>query len=364
MNPNNFNQAKKSISSGVNPVQSEARRQHAGVGYVVLSREVVRNEYVENCYRNNALTIRTDKGEIIKNCFVDKNAWQHIKFPTTNQDVGSSVVWLNIPTLNRCVIVAVLNKKNEVLESVSENTISIGGTSDAGLARLLVDKDLGIISLFTNSSLEGSGFNIKILNEDFMGLLKAHVQGDIVFEAEGVLSVNTTKSIELCVSDDTIDDKSTTVKVVKGEGIYVNDEFGNIIEITSAGVKVIDIQNNQINLNKDGTTVSDDFGNTVKLDTNGITEYVKDYNKGINLVSKANENDKTEATLYKPLEKVLQDALNNQKQICNLLSTLTVVVNTGVINPALGQQFSQLSTQIEQQEQNIQNIKSKTVKLT
>src|ERR1700677_2713071 len=113
---------KEALTDGISSVQNPAQRPVSGYGYVILSRQYSRSDYIERCLRNNLLTILTDKDDIIVDCYVGENVWNYIKFPKTIRTKGSCVIWMCAPNSNRATVIATVTKRNELQQLRSENS--------------------------------------------------------------------------------------------------------------------------------------------------------------------------------------------------------------------------------------------------
>ena len=84
-----------------------------GVGYVVIPENVEDiGDYVNQCYRNNQLTISAEGYGVISYVKVAQNVMPYIKFPNNEQGKGSLVVWVRESFYNRPIIVAILADNN------------------------------------------------------------------------------------------------------------------------------------------------------------------------------------------------------------------------------------------------------------
>lgn len=367
-----FNRAKDRLSDGTNPVSYPSNRLHSGIGYVVLSREVDREQYISNCYRNNILTIRTNSGEIIKDCFVSKDVWNSIEFPQSNKDVGSCVVWLNIPIQNKCVIIASLNRKEEVLPQNDVNLSSTGRRSDGTIAEVQYNGNTGAINI--NSDIgdseggEGNGVFIKVNNLNQLGSFKAYIQGEIDFESESQITYKAAGSIELFVGNEEQNDKVTVFRIINDNKVELLDEFGNLWQTDEDGMRFIDRNLNRFDMSDDGNEIGDNFDNEILTDKDGVHVSVKDLTKTIDLIAESNKDDKDGAVLFTPVKDLLNNILDKMTEICNQISSAQTINPVGgsplTLYPTSIVTFQQLSSSIAEMKATVEQIKSKTVKLT
>ena len=97
--------AKIEINRGANSCIGQA-----GIGYIVIPDNETREEYINNCYYSCTVTIDGGYGySFIENVPIPLEVLQKIKFPLTEDKVGSRVIWMRENTFNRPVIVAILN---------------------------------------------------------------------------------------------------------------------------------------------------------------------------------------------------------------------------------------------------------------
>ncbi len=239
----------KPLSDGVNRVQThDAIRKVCGVGFVVLSSDMSKAEYVAKCYKNNVLTIMTDRNEIIQDCYVSREVWQYIKFPNNKNQKGSMVFWVNPPQENKPYLISVINKRDEVLDSRQENSFCYKRTSDNGSTTIL-GLDNGILKfLLSGESDLDSKLIINILNSINKASLRAYIQGNVDLECDDTLTIKVKTGTKIQIIDEDDNTKQANISYLLGEGFKYIDEF-----------------NNEIDVNKDGGDIIVDKGKKVKI---------------------------------------------------------------------------------------------------
>lgn len=204
------------ISNGIDKVRHPAIRNTAGTGYVVLNTGLEKEDYIRNCYRNSTLSIITENNEIIKNVIVSKEVWQYIEFPNDIKERGSCVVWLNIHTKNKPVILAVINKKDQLNEIQTANSFKLDRNNKNNNSSVSIEGlgDKGVFNLITSGDDENeSEVNIKIINSNAKGKFDLLVQGGIAIEADDNAKIKLKNDLEIEIKDEQDKTKSMSFKM-------------------------------------------------------------------------------------------------------------------------------------------------------
>lgn len=224
----------------MNKITHDAPRKACGVGYVVLSVEQDRDNYVSSSFRNNRLTIVTEDNEVIKNCFVAKNVWQSIVFPDDAKGRGSAVLWVNVPHQNKVVIMDTIVKKDELNSIQTEHQFKMERLVEDKVVTISGDGYNGRLTIVTKGNGGGEGeVYMRVLNSDEVGLFNVYVQGTIAFEAERELNFRAGRAATTIIRDDANDGKFGKISYVLGDGFVLLDEFNQTIKTNKAGITAI-----------------------------------------------------------------------------------------------------------------------------
>jgi len=228
---------KTPLTDGISPVQNTAERPVSGYGYVILSREASRANYIENCLRNNIITIITDKNEVIRNCSVTEDAWNYIKFPKTIRSKGSCVIWKCPPRTNRTTVIATVTKRDELQAVRRENTFRMCRESELGTILIEGNVDKGTLNFFVDSDIEnGAQVSLRILNTLIEGLLDIYIQGSLKIEVDDSLKIKIKNTLKTEFIDEFNPTVKTTFNYTLSEGYTMEDEFGNQIIVNQDGI--------------------------------------------------------------------------------------------------------------------------------
>lgn len=244
------------MSRGINKIATTAPRVIAGVGYVILSREQDRDQYVSGCFRNNRLTIISDQGEVIKNCFVTRSVWSDVQFPETIKDRGSLVAWINIPYQNKAIIIGVMNKKDELNTVLSEHIFKQERKSAGGVGALINgDGKTGTLTFIASGDDTDKGeIYLKALNEKQMAFMQLYVQGKVEFEVDKDLDFKIGNKFSITIKDEENKKIQALIDYTLGSGFNLLDEFNNNIKTEKDKVTVQAASGNKIYIKTEGNT--------------------------------------------------------------------------------------------------------------
>lgn len=358
-----MNTAKERMPSGTNPTTFDSGVMSAGGGYVILDKNMPRDQYVGNCYRNNVLNIITDKSELKINCFVEMNVWDHVKFPSSYKERGSYVIWVNIPIVNRIVIIGVLPRPDEYVER-SENVAGYNKRStEMNSVAVIKNAEKGRVEINSDSLSADSGVFVSVQNKDLVGAYSVYCQGSVSTVSEKDNSTTSRSSIKLFVGSAKEDESNNILNIIDGKGFFVKDEFKNIFELTEEGIKLDDRFDSEMSMTE--TEFSLEKGNSkIMIEKDQGIELIVKEDDIIRMYKEDKKETATEAVLSKPLIQIMKKMLNKMSLICSQMQSLTVVYPAGVVNPTNITNIQLLDSQITAIEEELDNIKSETVKLT
>lgn len=230
---------KEPLSDGISQMSNPAQRSVVGYGYVILARDLIRADYLEKCFRNNTLTILTDKNEIITDCYVSENVWNYIKFPRSVKTKGSCVVWICAPNSNKATILATVTKRNELQQIQNENSFRVIRENENGTILIEGNSNSGILNFVVDSDVDnGAVVSLRILNTIIEGLLDIYIQGDLNIEVDDSITLKIKNSLDVTFVDEFDNTKVTNFNYTLGTGYTMNDEFGNQIIVDSEGISI------------------------------------------------------------------------------------------------------------------------------
>lgn len=241
-------------------IQGVAREQSwnseisVGLGYIGVPFGVDRNKFVKSCYRREKVHVILDQGgTMVKNCYIDSNVLQRIKFPSTSKELGSQIVFVRERFNAIPFVIATVTRTRERVVS-DEESFSIQRQINGGLLSIVGSGDGKLLI-----NLENTTASSVVLN----------IGGD-----NSTLDVNNDGKTTINSSDDITINSST--KIVKN---YLNqsgdiqssitiDENGLLYEDDKGNKLTVDYTNNKIIHNTGSEPIP--LGNTLQEELNNL----------------------------------------------------------------------------------------------
>ena len=152
-----------------------------GVGFVIIPNNVDIKTYKEDVYRSGRISIYGGYGHSnFYNVLIDREVLQRVKFPEKTGEMGSPVVWINIPKHNEPIVIACL-KYDEDFHSTSEFRSRTTRGNDGNLVDFDLDgkKGKATLNIVGNAKSDGE-LEINISSLNHKGKFKLIVDGRIL----------------------------------------------------------------------------------------------------------------------------------------------------------------------------------------
>lgn len=186
-----------------------------GLGSVIVPPDVDRQTYIDNCFSTETVSVMPEFGGMSFNRVpIALSALQNIEFPEEGNSFGSQVVFLYHPNTRAPFIIAVLDKKNELVgvewkqfklfKALGDNFVSVVGDGKRG--------NLYVTVRGTEDNAGGQ-ILVSVINPQNKGKIQVQVQGDIVIVGNNISMTCLTTKI---VSKDSFEVQTDTA-VVKAE---------------------------------------------------------------------------------------------------------------------------------------------------
>jgi hypothetical protein len=246
------------LDETIRPIAVNSENGSAGIGYITIpdNDNTDRDQFVEDCYRSNTVALL---GGINHSFFcdvsIDKEVLKSIEFPKNKGQMGSPVVWVNIPSYNKPIVIAVLkcngdyylNAEGEwnLSREFNGNHIDISAKSKEGVLNFSVIATGGKIK-----------FNIIDANKN--GEFNIYVKGKSQIHATEETQIISDKKIQFAVVDE--DSKNRVVITYERDrGFTYIDEYSNEINIKDGQIQ---FKSDKINHNDGNEPMV--LGNTLK----------------------------------------------------------------------------------------------------
>lgn len=230
-------------------------------GYIAIPNGVDREAFIETCFRRNRVTIITDYGAVINECYIFKNTLQQISFPNEINAKGSCICYVCGDFSNKPVVIGVIEENDQsslLNEGMFRLEKTMGGTT------ITIQGDPANNSLSVNvTSVDPSKINI---------FVKGNEENAVNIESSGAVNVTTDKMISL----KSFEAMSSVIFDVENQedihNIIWNKDNIIITRKNQDSENIITINNKETSLIRNTQNATE----TVKIDDEGILASTKD----------------------------------------------------------------------------------------
>ena len=211
---------------------------NAGVGWVVIPDGVDREQYINDCYRTQTLTINAGVGYgFFSNVFTDQDVMQQIMFPNIGDNRGSAVIWVRDDVSNLPIIVASLRRQDDYY-ILGDNQYRISKETENTSVEVFIDGNTSTLHVNTiGSNSQPARVNIKLSSNNKDSVFNISSDNEINIFSENKVFVATNNEIDIQIKDN--GDIKTELKYKKGTGLSYKDEFGNEFTFKDGEIDVI-----------------------------------------------------------------------------------------------------------------------------
>lgn len=214
---------------------------NAGVGYVIIPAYLNRDEYIENCYRTQTVTIQGGYGySEFGQVKVTQAAMQEIKFPTDAEGgdkFGSAVVWIKDSNTQSPIIVATIRRQEDYYV-LGEHTRRIAVAMPNGSSVEILATGDGSLSIsVTGSAASAAQIAVKVSSPNADSQLAVDCDNEVFVNAGKRVQITTPGVIEARFVDDQMEEK-TVIRYEPTKGLKYKDEFDNEITAQDGRINV------------------------------------------------------------------------------------------------------------------------------
>ena len=219
----------------------------AGVGFVVVPSDIDREQYINDCYRTNTLTINGGRGYgYFRGVHADINVMQNISFPSGDENRGTAVIWVKDAISQLPVIVGVLRKQNEYY-SLSENQYRLkrDNVDKTRVVELFIDGDTSSLDInVVGDKDEPANVNIKLNSENKDSIFNLSCDNEINISSEKNINIESNKKVSIQITDK--GELKSSIFYELGTGFVYKDEFENEVNCKDGEINIV---SNKINHN-------------------------------------------------------------------------------------------------------------------
>lgn len=214
----------------------------AGVGYVVIPRDTNRQEYIENCYRTQTVTIQGGYGySEFGQVYVSQSAMQEIEFPSGIEGAdryGSAVVWVRDDATRAPIIVATI-RRQDAYYALGEGTKRIAvGMENGSSVEIFMNRDGSLSISVVGSNESAAQATIRVSSPNADSQLAVECDNEIAISAGKKISITTPGTVEARFVNDQMEEK-TVIRFEPGKGLEYKDEFDNQITAQDSKINIV-----------------------------------------------------------------------------------------------------------------------------
>lgn len=219
-----------------------------GIGFIVVPNEVDREQYIEDCYRTNTVTINGGLGYgYFSGVAVDIDVMQQLRFPTNvdNDTRGTAVVWIKDSISQRPVIVAVLRNQDEYFP-LSQYQRYHKCEFEGKVVEVFFDANTSNLNInIIGDDQEAANLNIKVTSVNKDSSINLECDNEVNLYPESALNVITSGKVVVNVTKD--GETKTEIQYEAEKGFHYKDEFENEVTAKDGEINII---SKKINHNK------------------------------------------------------------------------------------------------------------------
>jgi len=219
------------------------QRSSAGVGYIFIPEDYAdRTTYVQNCYNTGQLSLIDEFGRI-DNIRISKHIIKDLEFPIEYKQLGSCLVWVNIPKYEQPIAIACINKSTEMFD-VFENQFTFSKKNDDTTVEIRGSIEDSTLNININSNkVTTPELNIRVQSSANQASINTNVDGNINTIVSDSINTQAFKKIKFKIQDLENNENNTEISYENGVGFIYQDEFKNEIIIDADGKFTIKNEN-------------------------------------------------------------------------------------------------------------------------
>lgn len=212
-------------------------RESCGIANIIVPAGLDIELYKQNFFRTSQLSIVLENGGVVDNVMVTQNIINKIEFPTSYDDLGSQVVWVNKPKQNAIIVIGILNKTNQ-FNDIGNSSDSVSKKTSKAISEVVVNGENGDI-IINATALQNIGGDIYIIssNKESTSKLDINISGKINIVTKD-FNITNTNLFNVVIKDTESDENKAFISYERGVGFNFVDEFNNQIQTNDDSVRI------------------------------------------------------------------------------------------------------------------------------
>lgn len=189
----------------------------SGIGNVIMPKGLERQNYINQCFKNNTVTILTEDQQVFNDVSINDSDLNILTFPSDVNSLGSPFFYQKLPKYRSPIIIKVLSFSTQLSSHNKENQYRIFKTSADGNKsvdlNILSEDGKMIISVDSNDSAE---IDITLSNQNQDAVLNVEVSGTINLKSIQGQLFKSAKEILLQTVNEIGDENPSVIKIIEG----------------------------------------------------------------------------------------------------------------------------------------------------
>lgn len=217
---------------GITTIGAAVERYPVGIAWIAIPANISREEFMATCMRAGKVGLFFETGDYVWDVPVDLDVLQKIDFPYDYGELGSCVVYVNMPKHNTPIVVGVLSKDSEAQDYV-EDVLKLRKFTNSAHSEIMLDgRNGGMTQLHTSTDPNKPPKLFSMIGDkDVEAWVERRVWGQIFDYIIGDKNTYVSNSVEWIVRQADYEDQESTQTVFgyySGVGWNYSDEFENI----------------------------------------------------------------------------------------------------------------------------------------
>ena len=240
------------VDKSLSPSYAPGLRDSNKMYYIIIPNGVNKEEYIQQVFRTNQVSITDTKGDCLHNCRVSKTCLPLIEFPEEGETFGSMVLGTYIPEFNKVVVTHVFNKIDQS-DFYEEGQNALEKNFEKSYSGVGVSAKQNYIYLRSFSD-QPNKISIACVNENFEdSIIEIETSGSINKQANTINQFIEDKST-LTVADEDQDENELIIEIDRQAAKFKTikeDEIQSEVTINQEGFSYSDINENQIDIKEE-----------------------------------------------------------------------------------------------------------------
>lgn len=210
----------------------------AGVGFVVVPNETEREQYIEDCYRTNTLTINGGMGYgFFHNVHTDEAVMQNITFPTDEDNRGTAVVWVRDAVSQLPVIIGTLRKQGDYYALKERQFLLKRGDNGKKIVEVFIDgNETNLDITLSGDDKNPANMNVKLSSENKDSTLNIISDNKLQIQSDNIITHQSSGKIEFKIKEK--GEQKIYASYELGKGFYYEDIFENKVVYDEKGINI------------------------------------------------------------------------------------------------------------------------------